>query len=557
MKLEATSIWPGILMLIGGLGLFLYGMFLLSEGLQLSAGNRLRQMIERLTKNRVRGTLVGAAVTAIIQSSSATTVMLVGFVNAGLMTFTQSVPLIFGANIGTTITAQIVAFPVEVFSLPLIGIGFLTYVLGQKRKVKYAGQVILGFGLLFLGMELMKGAMYPLRASGTFEHWLSSYGSNPFFGLLLGFVITSIIQSSSATTGIVVAMGASGALSVGGVDPLRIAVPIILGANIGTCVTAFFASIGASLPARRVAVAHYLFNIAGALLFLPFLKWYPDLVRTVSGAFGSGAGDIARQIAWSHTLFNVTMTAICLPLTNYFVRLVKFIRRGAEPAVQRDPLFLDPLVFRNPAVALEMVRKEITRMGRVTLDMLESSVGFLIGKMDRHARKGLLDEESMVDSLAHSIADYLRRLSEEPLTPEQSEMTVGFLHAVNDIERIGDHAENIMYLAVTRQENEIPLSEEEQRELEDVSTTVFEMYEGIVGALEKSDPEEARRYQAFEGKVDELASQYRHNHMMQLNKGVCDAEGGVLFLDALTNLERVGDLANNVGHVVTGELERI
>ncbi|MDD5448777.1 MAG: Na/Pi cotransporter family protein, partial [Actinomycetota bacterium] len=449
------------------------------------------------------------------------------------------------------------AFPVAAFSLPLIGIGFLTYILGQKRKVKYAGQVVLGFGLLFLGMELMKGAMYPLKASGTFEHWLSSYGSNPIFGLLLGILITSIIQSSSATTGIVIAMGASGALSVGGIDPLRIAVPIILGANIGTCVTAFLASIGASLPARRVAVAHYLFNIVGALLFLPFIKWYPDLVRTVSGALGSGAGDIARQVAWSHTLFNVIMAAICLPLTNYFVRFVKFVRRGAEPAAQRDPLFLDPLVFRNPAVALEMVRKEVTRMGRVTLDMLKSSVGFLTGRMDRHAKKGLLEQESIVDSLAHSIADYLRRLSEEPLTPEQSEMTVGFLHAVNDIERIGDHAENIMYLAVTRQENEISLNEEERRELKDISATVFEMYEGIIEALEKSDPEEAQRYQMLEGKVDKLASEYRHNHMRQLSNGVCDAEGGVIFLDALTNLERVGDLANNVGHVVTGELERI
>lgn len=276
MIIEATSIWYGVIVLIGGLGMFIYGMMLMGEGLQLAAGDRMRNMLETFTKNRYRGVLAGASVTALIQSSSATTVMLVGFVNAGLMTFTRSVGVILGAAIGTTITAQIVAFNAILYlSFPCIGLGFVLYVLGNRKVIKYSGQVLLGFGLLFLGMEIMKGGMEPLKASGAFESLLSTLGTNWFLGLLLGILITSIVQSSSATTAMVIAMASAGLLTVGDADPLRIAIPIIIGCNIGTCITAWIASLGASLPAKRVAVAHYLFKISGALIFIPLLAWLP------------------------------------------------------------------------------------------------------------------------------------------------------------------------------------------------------------------------------------------------------------------------------------------
>ncbi|MBN1289951.1 MAG: Na/Pi cotransporter family protein [Actinobacteria bacterium] len=557
MTIQANNMWFGVLALIGGLGLFIFGMFFMSEGLQLAAGDRLRKMLERLTKTRVRGVMVGAGVTAVIQSSSATTVMLVGFVNAGLMTFTQSVAIIFGANIGTTVTAQIVAFKVQTLAFPLIGLGLILHLAGYKEKIRYIGQVILGFGFLFLGMELMKAAMYPLENSGVFENWIVSYGTNVFIGLLLGIIITSILQSSSATTGIVIAMAAAGALSIGGADPLKVAIPIILGCNIGTCITAFIASIGASLPAQRVAVAHYLFNIIGTLIFLPFIGYFPDIVRSISDFFGASPDNIARQVAWFHTLFNVTMTIVLLPFLGYFVKLVKIMKRGKEKEMPaRDPLYLDPKIFPNPGMALEMAGKEVTRMSRLTLDMLKTSIGFFI-KIDRANKKALLEEESIVDGLANSIITYLTRLSEETLTDEQSEQLVGLMHAVNDIERIGDRAENIMYLAAAKRENDKKFGEAAKEELKQISEKVFEMYEGIISSFENEDAEMAVRYQSFEHEIDEMASRFRNNHIKRQSGRECDLGAGVLFLDTLTNLERVGDLANNVGHVVTGALERL
>jgi phosphate:Na+ symporter len=556
MKIEASTIWFGVLVFIGGLGLFIYGMILMGEGLQLAAGDRMRKWLERLTRGRIRGVAVGAGVTALVQSSSATTIMLVGFVNAGLMAFAQSVSVIFGANIGTTITAQIVAFKTKTLAFPLIGVGLLMYMVGKRKGVKYFGEVVLGFGLLFLGMELMKGAMHPLEASGAFEGWISSWGANWIIGLMLGVLITSILQSSSATTGIVIAMGAAGVLSAGGADPLQIAIPIILGCNIGTCITAFIASIGTSLSAQRVAVAHYLFNVVGTLIFLPLLPWLPEIVRAVSGFFGAGADDIARQVAWSHTLFNVTMTIVLIPFMGFFVKLTKIIKRGEEKIPRRDPLFLDPRIFHSPGVALEMARKEISRMAKISMEMQEHSIGFMTG-MDKAGKKALLQDEEIVDNLAHSITDYLTRLSEEVLTDEQSEEMVGLMHAVNDIERIADHAENIMYLAAEKQENSFHFNTTESDELEKISSKVFEMYEGIIDAFGDQDVETAREYQTYEGAVDEMASKYRRNHIIRLNAGQCVPESGVIFLDTLTNLERVGDLANNVGHVVTGELERL
>ncbi len=559
MKLEATSIWFGIIVLFGGLGLFLFGMYLMSEGLQLAAGDRLRKLLENLTRKRLRGLAVGTGVTALIQSSSATTVMLVGLVNAGLMTFTQSVAVIFGANIGTTITGQIVAFNVKTLSFPCIGLGFLLYLIGEKRVVKYSGQILLGFGILFLGIELMKGGLAPLSKSGTFESWLTRYGGNWFLGLFLGTVITSLVQSSSATTGMVIAMAAAGVLTAGNADPkeaLRIAIPIIMGCNIGTCITAWIASLGASLPAKRVALAHYLFNISGTVAFLPFLAWLPGLTIRISELFGSSADNIARQIAWFHTFFNLTMSLLWLPFLNQFIWLVKRIKRGEDKVVERDPLFLDPRIFHSPALALEMARKEIVRMGRLTLEMLRSSVGYL-KKMDRSGKKNLLEMESIVDGLAHSVTEYLSKLSQEPLADEQSEKLVGYMHAVNDIERIGDHAENIMYLAANKSEGGLSFSDTAIAELEDLSAITLEMYEGIIDSLERQDAESARHFQNLEHIVDEKASQFRRNHLKRLNRGECDGTAGVIFLDTLSNLERVGDLANNVGHVTTGELAKL
>lgn len=558
MVIEATNIWLGLLMLMGGLGLFIYGMTFMGEGLQLAAGDRLRKMLETFTKNRFRGVAAGTVVTALVQSSSATTVMLVGFVNAGLMTLTQSLGVILGADIGTTITAQIVAFNVVLYlAFPCIGIGFLMYVLGSRKVVRYSGQVILGFGILFLGMELMKGSMEPLKTSGAFESWITDYATNWVIGLLLGIAITSIVQSSSATTSLLVAMGATGVLSVGGADPLEIAIPIILGCNIGTCITAWVASLGASLPAKRVAYAHYLIKIIGVLLALPFLWVFPSLVRWVTEITGGGTDNIGRQIAWAHTIFNVIMVAVLLPFLGPFKKLIMSIKRGDEKEMpERDPLYLDPRIFKNPSVAMEMARKEITRMANITLEMLKGSIGHM-DKMDRNVKRSILEEENIVDNLAHSITEYLSKLSQETLTLEQSEQLVGMMHAVNDIERIGDHAENIMYLAENKTESGQKFTQASQEELGSISGTVFELYDGMIHAFSEQDPGKSRHFKVLERDVDDMASHFRKNHLSRLNSRECNGDIGVIFLDTLSNLERVGDLANNLGHVAAGELDQL
>lgn len=557
MILKADNIWLGMIMLLGGLGLFLYGMGLMGEGLQLAAGERLRRILETFTRNRFRGVAVGALVTAIIQSSSATTVILVGFVNAGLMTLTQSLGVILGADIGTTVTAQIVAFNAVLYlSFPCIITGLVLFMLGNRRVVKYTGQIVMGFGVLFLGMELMKGGMDPLKASGTFERWITTYGSNWFIGLMLGLIITSIVQSSSATTSMLVAMGSTGVLSIGGADPLKIAIPIILGCNIGTCITAWIASIGTSVHAKRVAYAHYLFKISAVLVMLPLLPWYPKLVKWVADATSGGSVSVARQIAWSHTLFNVILVILWLPFLDPFKRFILFLKRGGESAPQRDPLYLDPRIFRSPSTALEMARKEIVRMARLTLEMLKKSMAFM-EKIDRTGKRALLEEESIVDGLAHNIIDYLSKLSQEHLSDEQSEILTGMMHAVNDIERIGDHAENIMYLASSKNESGLQFSEAGEAELEEISTAVLQMYEGMIEAFEDEDREKARHFKNLEGEIDDMASRFRRNHLARLNRRECTGEAGVIFLDTLSNLERVGDLANNLGHVVAGELSQL
>ena len=556
MIIKADNIWLGMLMLMGGLGLFIYGMTYMGEGLQLAAGDRMRRLLETFTKNRFRGVAAGTAVTALIQSSAATTVMLVGFVNAGLMTLTQSLGVILGADIGTTVTAQIVAFNVVLYlSFPCIAGGFLLFMLGARRVVKYSGQVILGFGILFLGMELMKGAMETLKDYSSFQDWITSYGSHWLVGLALGVVITSIVQSSSATTSVLVAMGATGVLG-DGAAPLEIAIPIILGCNIGTCITAWLASLGASLPAKRVAYAHYLFKIIGVLAFLPFLAWYPGLVRWVTEATGGGADNFGRQIAWAHTLFNVIIVALWLPFLGPFKRLIMALKRGGEDMPERDPLYLDPRIFKSPSVALEMARKEITRMARITLDMLKESVGHM-DKIDRAVKRGIMEEEGIVDNLAHSITEYLSKLSQETLTLEQSEQLVGMMHAVNDIERVGDHAENIMYLAENKTEHGQKFTQPSREELDQISGAVFEMYGGMIDAFSAQDAEASRRFKVLERDIDDMASLFRRNHLARLNRGECDSQIGVIFLDTLSNLERVGDLANNLGHITAGELDKI
>ena len=533
--------------LLGGLAIFLFGMSLMSEGFQTLAGGRLQKTLETLTRNRWVGAAVGAGFTAIIQSSSVTTVMLVGFVNAGLMTFTAAVAVIFGAGIGTTITAQIVAFDIGNWAYLLVAIGFPLYFFSTGRKYKFTGEGILGLGLIFLGMVLMKDAVHPLGEMAWFMSLLNATVRSPFLGVLIGTVLTAIVQSSSATTGMMIAMAMSGIIP-GGTEGLRIAIPFILGANVGTCATAMLASIGANREAKRTAVAHVLYKVIGVIIFLPLL---PVFYRFMSWAFGGAT--LARQIALSHTVFNVIMTLLMLPLIHPFVKLVKAVVRGDDPPEHRDPLAIEPHILHSPWAALAQASQEVAYMGNLASEMISDSLD-LVEKMNRSIRQNLLQKEKIVDNLAESAMEYLSKLSRETLDDEQAERLAALMHAVTDIERAADHAENIMYLASARHEGRYQFSDVAWDELQTMSERVKEMFNGVIEAFEEDDSEKAERYQYYEHSVDDMKRKFRNKHIARLNAGTCGPAAGAVFLDILSNLERIGDLANNIGYVTRGEL---
>lgn len=536
--------------ILGGLAVFIFGMTLMSEGFQTLAGGRFQRALEKLTSNRWVGAAVGTGATAVIQSSSVTTAMLVGFVNAGLMTFTASVAVTMGAAIGTTITAQIVAFDIGNWAFLLIIVGFSLYFFSSGRKWKFIGEGLLGLGLIFLGLVLMKEAVAPLKDMAWFKSLLDASMRNPFLGIVIGVILTGIVQSSSATTGMIVAMAISGVIPAG-MDGLRVAVPFVLGANIGTTVTAVLASIGTSRPARRTAVANVLFKTLGVLAFIPLLSPYEHFINWAFGGL-----PLARQIAMSHTVFAVVITIVGLTLLNPFIRMVKFIVRGEEPPVHRDSLAVEPHTLHSPWAALLAAGAETAYMGRITSEMIGQSLD-LLQKMNRGVRQDLLQKERIVDNLAESITIYLSKLSREVLDDSESRMLVSLMHAVNDIERAADHAENIMYLAQNKAENRLELPESSREELASLSEAVKDMFEGIVEAFEENDPRKAEQYQFIEHSVDEMASKYRNNNIVRLNNELMSAQAAVVFLDVLSNLERIGDLANNVGYAVRGELSKL
>lgn len=518
----------------GGLGLFLHGTQLLSEGLRKAAGDRMRRLLELFTSKPVTAVLTGAGVTAILQSSSTVTVMIVGFVNSGLMTLKQAVGSIMGANIGTTITAQIVSFNVYDFALPLIAIGALVYFFA-KNKARNVGLGLLGFGMLLFGLSIMSDATYPVREYEPFLNLLASMGSQPLLGILVGAIFTGIVQSSSAVTGIVIAFAWQGIIDL----PAGLAITV--GANIGTCVTALLTAIGTNLTARRAAVSHFLFNSFGAVLFLVLRRPFIELIA-------HSGGTIARQIANAHTLFNVTTTLVVLPFLNPFVQLVTKLLPGEDEIINMKPQFLDDRMIRTPA-ALLSAQREAVRMGEYALSMTEAAMEvFKEGNIDRMDE--IRKKEEVVNSLEKAITAYLARANQYPLGDSQSRHLTNYMHVVNDIERIGDHAINIAELGIIRVEGNLELSQAALDDLDKMTGVVTRIYRETLDSLKTRNAETAQRLIAEDDLVDDLEKKYRANHIERLNKGQCDAEVGVLFLDVISNLERIGDHANNISEAV-------
>jgi phosphate:Na+ symporter len=528
--------WNSVMQLLGGLALFLYGMSLMASGMQKAAGDRLRKILEFLTSKPIVAVLTGAVATMLVQSSSATTVMVVGFVNAGLMTLKQAVGTILGANIGTTITAQIVSFKVSSLVYPALTIGGLLSMLNSRRLYRYIGQAILGFGILFLGMNVMSQSMEPLRQNQFFIDLMVSFGRTPMLGVLIGALFTAIIQSSSATTGIVIAMTMQGILS------LPAALAITLGSNIGTCVTALLASIGTGLSARRAAVAHLLFNVAGVIIALFFFQPFTNLILLTGVS-------IARQTANAHTLFNIINTILFLPFINQFVAVVSRLVPGEEAVIEMGPKYLDKHLLLTPDIALSGVRQECLRMAALAREMLSDAMQFLVNE-DKKIVQHVQQKEDLVDALEKETTVYLAELSQHSLTQEQSQEMSALMHVVNDLERIGDHAQNIIQLAEEKSENRLPFSEQAIEELQEMYEKVDEMLSLSITAFEKNDLLLAGEVVDQDDVVDNLEQSLRQSHISRINEQICFPPSGVVFLDIISNLERIADHVTNFAQSV-------
>lgn len=532
--------------LIGGLGLFVFGMKLMGDGLQKAAGDRLKKLLEVLTNNRIIGILVGTGVTSIIQSSSATTVMVVGFVNAGLMSLPQAAGVIMGANIGTTITAQLIAFKLTTVAPIVVGIGVCMYMFAKKKKVRQIGEIMLGFGILFMGMATMEGALKPLAVLPEFKQAFAKLSVNPLLGVLVGMIATAIIQSSSASTGILLALASTGVIS------LDAALPVLFGCNIGTCITALLASITANRTAKKAALIHLIFNVVGTVIFMLFLNQVKDIIALIS-QWTNTTQNIQRQIANTHTFFNITNTLIQAPFIGLMVKLVNKLIPGDDGSETFALKYIDERILETPSIAVGQTVKEVVRMGNVAADNLQTSIDAFF-KEDEDLIKLVYEREDLINYLEREITNYLVQLSQKSLSEEQSEIVTSLFHTVNDLERIGDHAENLVELAQYRIDNNLKFSDNAIKELKNMFNKVHESVKNAVSALETKDMESAMYVINTEKDIDAIEKKLRTDHIDRLNKGVCTPASGTIFLDIISNLERVGDHANNVAQAIAGKL---
>jgi phosphate:Na+ symporter len=528
--------------IVGGLGLFVYGIHLMGEGLQKAAGNRIRQILRSLTKNALMATLVGAIVTALIQSSSATTVLAIGFVNAGLMTLEQTIGVIFGANVGTTVTAQIIAFKLTDYALPVLGIGFGMHFFCKKKFWKDIGIFLLGFGMLFLGLSIMTSVVKPFAQNPAIRGSFIRFSNNTILALLIGIIVTGIVQSSSATTGIVLALAAVNLITLDG------AIPLILGCNIGTCITALLASIGTSINAKRTALAHVFFNVIGSLIFLIFLRPFKLLVIHTST-------DLVRQCANAHTLFNIIGTAIFLPFTGVYTKFIKKIMKGKEAEeIEYIPTYLENHLLNTPAIAIDAATKEIIRTLKLARKMIiDSMQGFFEGDMSYLDK--IDQEEEAVDGRRLDITNYLVELMQRELNEEVSRKIPAMIHVINDIERIGDHAVNLKSFAKQKRELNLCFTEPAISELKIAYKELLEMLDVTIQALSSNDIRKASIILDKEDIINRLRDEYKSNHIKRLENGECNVLSGVVFIDIMANFEKIGDHLTNVGQAITEGLQ--
>lgn len=532
-----------ILNAIAGLALFLYGMNLMAAGLQKVAGDRLKNIIQRLTRNRFMGVIVGMFVTMIIQSSSATSVMVVGFVNAGLMTLQQSLGIIFGANIGTTITGQLVSFNLSQWAPIAIASGLIMRSIVKKSALKDTADILIGFGMLFIGMNFLKDALSPLKDLPFFVEWIASYGNNPFIGLGIGLLMTFALQSSSATIGVLIALASNGVL------PFHTAIYIIFGDNIGTCTTALLSSLSTSRKGKRVALIHLLFNIVGTIYFMLFLTpLLTHIVETVN------LNNVARQIANAHSLFNLVNVIVLFPFANYLLKLVLWILpiTPEEKAMeaQEHSSYLDKLVLKTPSIALNNALYEFILMSTEAEKTMITAIK-AIQEKDGQAVKQALHHERRVNKYEKEMMAYLVELSKQETISSADLQRIDYLfNSIHDVERISDHAENIAEYAQEAINQNIVFDDVAIQELNHVYTLALQGFRLAIDAMSTGNTATIAKVIDIEREVDTLKLSIRKNHVHRMNKGIATPESGVIIMDLLSNLERISDHFRNIGETV-------
>ncbi len=544
---------------IGGLGMFLYGMNIMADGMQKTAGGRMKQFLGMLTNNRFMAVVLGALITAIIQSSGATTVMVVGFVSAGVMNLTQAVGVIMGANIGTTITAWIVsmsqlgdAFEVmePIFYAPLIiGIGSLLIIFSMKQRKKLIGEILVGLGLLFIGLDFMSSSIAPYTDAPIFSQAFALLGSNPILGMIVGFVVTTLLQSSSASVGILQT------LALNGIVTTNAAIYITLGQNIGSCTTALISSIGGSRTAKRAAVIHLTFNIIGSIIF----GVVGFFVFTFNPAI-AGSEINAVQISIFHTVFNLTNTIILFPFANQLVKISGLVikekpgEKDTELTEEEVVLkHLDERIFESPAFALETAVLEVIHMGQITQANLGRAVKALEGRSQEDINE-VYKTEKTINNMEKMLTEYLIKVDNLSLTEHQKLVVANLFYSISDIERVGDHAENLAELAQDMADKNYSFSETAISDLRSISDAVQEAFKCSVQARETGNMDDVRKVSQLEDEVDNLEEELREKHIERLSTGQCTASAGVIFLDAISNLERISDHAYNLAGYIKDEL---
>lgn len=544
---------------IGGLGLFLYGMNTMADGMQKSAGSRMSQFLGMLTNNRIMAVLLGALITAIIQSSGATTVMVVGFVSAGVLNLTQAVGVIMGANIGTTITAWIVsmnqlgdAFSVfqPSFSAPLlVGIGAVLLLFAKKQKTRTIGEILVGLGMLFIGLDFMSGAISPYTDAPIFSEAFRVLGNNPFLGMMIGALVTALLQSSSASVGILQT------LAMNGVVATNAAIFITLGQNIGSCVTALISCIGSSRTAKRAAVIHLSFNIIGSTLF-GIISFFIFMALPQI----AGHNITAVQISIFHTIFNLTNTLILFPFANQLVKLSGIVVPADKEDLEegRDQesetmKHLDERIFETPAFAVETAAMEVVHMGQIAMENVLIATDAVLTKNVNKA-KDVYKTEKTINNMEKMLTEYLVKINNLSLTEEQKIIVNNLFYSINDIERVGDHAENLAEQAQYMSEHDVTFSETGISDLKVICQAASQSFSHSIDARRRGDMDEVRKVIQYEDEVDALEEELREKHIERLSTGECSSSAGVVFLDLISNLERISDHAYNLAGYVKNEM---